>query len=80
MAADAGCLADLEAGRTGRSTRLPLQLGQIPKRTLSQHCAQNVHSKLHMRASHESGASGVLQCSQVGRSSSMATPEDWIQA
>ena len=33
--------------------------------------AQKVHSKLQMRASVDSGGSGRLQCSQVGRSSSM---------
>ena len=36
--------------------------------------AQNVHSKLQIRASGESGGSGVLQCSQVGRSASMSVP------
>jgi hypothetical protein len=41
-------------------------------RMLSTQVRQNVHSKEQIMASVESGGSVVLQCSQVGRSSSMA--------
>jgi len=59
------------AGRIGRGTKPPPQFGQVPSSTPSTQEAQKVHSKLQIRASTESGGSGRLQCSQVGRSSSM---------
>ena len=59
------------AGRTGRGTKPPPQFGQVPSSTPSAQRAQKVHSKLQIRASAESGGSDRLQCSQVGRSSSM---------
>src|SRR5262245_27880181 len=55
----------------GRGTKSPPQFGQTSPSTPSTHAAQNVHSKLQMRASLDSGGSGLLQCSQVGLSSSM---------
>jgi hypothetical protein len=58
-------------GRIGLGTKPPPQFGQTLPRILSTHAAQNVHSYVQMRASSESGGSGLLQCSQVGLSSSM---------
>jgi hypothetical protein len=58
-------------GRIGRGTKPPPQLGQTSCSTVSTHCVQNVHSYEQIRASSESGGSGLLQFSQVGRSSSM---------
>lgn len=57
-------------GRTGRGTKPPPQLGQTFPSKPSTQVAQNVHSKLQIRASSEAGGKGLLQCSQVGRSSS----------
>jgi hypothetical protein len=59
-------------GLIGRWTNPPPQLGQTFPRTRSTQLAQNVHSYEQMRASSDSGGNGVLQCSQVGRSSSIA--------
>lgn len=59
-------------GRIGRGTKPPPQLGQTLPRSSSTHVAQNVHSKLQMRASSDAGGRGLLQCSQEGRSSSTA--------
>src|SRR5690242_6669607 len=59
------------AGRTGRGTKPPPQLGQTPSSTCSTQSWQKVHSNEQMRASVEDGGSGLLQCSQVGRNSSM---------
>ncbi len=58
-------------GRTGRGAKPPPQLGHTSCSTESAHAAQNVHSKLQMRASVACGGRGRLQCSQPGRSSSM---------
>ena len=58
-------------GLMGLGTNPPPQLGQTFWRTCSTQAAQNVHSYVQMRASSESGGKGVLQCSQVGRSSSI---------
>lgn len=63
----------LVVGRIGRGTKLPPQLGQTLPSSVSTHVEQNVHSKLQMRASGDAGGSGLLQCSQVGRSSSTMT-------
>src|SRR5262245_1637664 len=54
----------------GRGANPPPQFGQTFPRTSSTHVAQNVHSKLQMRASSELGGSVLLQCSQVGRKAS----------
>lgn len=62
------------AGRTGLGTKPPPQLGQTLKSNVSTQVAQNVHSKLQMRASAEAGGSAFAQCSHVGRSSSMSGP------
>jgi hypothetical protein len=41
---EAGCLASLAAGRIGRRTSSPPQLGQTPLRRFSAQSAQKVHS------------------------------------
>jgi len=61
----------LRVGRTGRAAKPPPQLGQTLRNTVSTHLAQNVHSKLQIRASAESGGSAAAQCSQTGRICSM---------
>src|SRR5262245_15609545 len=52
---DAGCLASFSAGRTGRRTSSPPQLGQRPPNTPSAHPRQKVHSKEQILASAASG-------------------------
>ena len=58
------------AGRMGRGEKPPPQLGQTLLNTLSTQALQNVHSNVQIMASVAFGASGALQFSQVGRSSS----------
>ena len=69
--ADGGLLANLSAGRRGRLTSSPPQLGQIPSNLLSAHAAQNVHSNEQIFASFASGGRSLSQHSQPGLSSSM---------
>src|SRR5690606_3043939 len=69
---DGGYLRSRAAGRTGRSTRLPPQFGQTPFKTSSAQAAQNVHSKVQMRAI-ASGGKSLSQHSQFGLSSSIKT-------
>jgi uncharacterized protein YrrD len=69
---EGGLLANLAAGRTGRRTNSPLQLGQMPFNLVSAQSAQNVHSNEQMRAFRAAGGKSVLQHSQLGRSWSMA--------
>jgi hypothetical protein len=64
---DAGNFASLSAGRLGRTTRSPPQLGQRFARR-SAHERQNVHSNVQMNASLESAGSSRSQHSQPGRS------------
>jgi hypothetical protein len=59
----------------GRALKLPPQLGHIPFNTSRAHSIQNVHSKVQMTASGDSGGSAFPQHSQKGRSSSMARTE-----
>ena len=59
------------AGRIGRAQKPPPQLGQTLCNTVSTQWAQKVHSKLQIRASSDAGGRAVLQCSQLGRSSSI---------
>jgi hypothetical protein len=73
---DAGYMANMGAGRLGRATNSPPQFGHNPFNALSAQLAQKVHSNEQMRASLESGASGLSQHSQVGRSCSMLSPQD----
>jgi hypothetical protein len=60
----------LAAGRIGRRTSSPPQLAQMKPSFLSAHSTQNVHSKVQMYASRESGGKSRSQHSQLGRSSS----------
>jgi len=59
----------------GRALKLPPQLGHIPFNTSRAQSMQNVHSKVQMTASGDSGGSAFPQHSQKGRSSSMARTE-----
>ncbi len=59
------------AGRIGRGTNPPPQFGQTLPSPSSTQGAQKVHSNEQIRASRELGGSGLLQCSQLGLSSSM---------
>jgi hypothetical protein len=65
---DAGLFTSLAAGRTGRRTSSPPQLGQWPCRWVSAQSAQKVHSNEQMRASCAAGGRSRLQHSQLGRS------------
>jgi hypothetical protein len=62
------------AGRTGRGTNPPPQFGQTLPSSVSTQFAQNVHSNVQILACVESGGNALLQCSQVGRSSSTIDP------
>ena len=68
----AGNCASFAAGRMGRRTSSPPQLGQRPARTPSAQPAQKVHSNEQIRAARLSGGRSAAQHSQQGRSSSMA--------
>lgn len=48
---DAGYFAISRAGRIGRATKFPPQLGQTPFSVPSAQAAQKVHSKVQIRAS-----------------------------
>lgn len=54
----------------GRGSKLPPQLGQVLFIAATQG-AQNVHSKVQMRASGDVGGRSLSQRSQLGLSSSM---------
>ena len=69
---DAGYVSSFTAGRIGRGTKPPPQLGQTPANRVSTQSAQNVHSKEQMRASSLSGGRSRSQHSQLGRSWSMS--------
>jgi hypothetical protein len=58
-------------GRIGRGENPPPQFGHTFSKIFSTHSRQNVHSKLQIIASTESGGNGWLQFSHVGLSSSM---------
>lgn len=68
---EAGYFSSLLAGRSGRDTNSPPQFGQIPPSTVSTQVAQNVHSKVQILASNDSGGKSLLQHSQFGRNSSI---------
>jgi hypothetical protein len=61
-------------GLIGLGTKPPPQFGQTFFNMVSTHVAQKVHSYEQMRASSESGGNALLQCSQVGLSSSIPIP------
>ncbi len=70
---EAGNFSNLIAGRRGRRTNSPPQLGQTPLRIVSAQDTQNVHSNEHISASIDSGGRSTLQHSQLGFSSSILT-------
>jgi hypothetical protein len=70
---DAGDFSSLLAGRTGRLTSSPAQLGQIPCSLCSLQSWQNVHSKEHIMASSEDTGKSLSQHSQLGRNSNIAS-------
>jgi hypothetical protein len=68
---EAGQRASAAAGRIGRETSSPAQLGQSPSNRFLAQVTQKVHSKLHILASAEAGVKSTSQHSQLGRSWSM---------
>jgi hypothetical protein len=68
---EAGDVASAAAGRIGRGTRLPPQLGQRCANRASTQSRQNVHSKEQIIASAASGGRSFPHRSQFGLSSSM---------
>lgn len=68
---DAGYFTNLLAGRCGRDTKSPPQLGQMPPSFESTHLAQNVHSTVQIITSVDCGGKSLLQHSQFGRNSSI---------
>lgn len=74
---DAGNLANFEAGRLGRASSSPPQLGHWSASVLAAHDTQKVHSNEQMRASVDSGGKSLLQHSQLGRSSSIRGSSQW---
>jgi hypothetical protein len=63
---DAGYFASIAGGRIGRLAKLPWQLGQTPPNTVAAQSAQNVHSKVQIRAAGLSGGRSRSQHSQFG--------------
>lgn len=70
---EAGFFCKRDCGRIGRDSKLPSQFGQTPWYTSSTQRRQNVHSKVQIIASGDSGGRSQSQFSQLGRSSSIAT-------
>jgi len=68
---EAGNFFSTPTGRIGRSTKLPPQFGHTLFNISLAHWAQNVHSKVQIRASGLSGGKSTSQHSQLGRSSSI---------
>jgi len=71
---DAGYFFIKSAGRTGRGTKLPPQLGQTPFSFSVTQFWQKVHSKEQIIASLDSGGKSLSQHSQFGLISSIFTP------
>ena len=69
---DAGYFSKWCAGRMGRCTKLPPQLGQVLSKCASAQLAQNVHSNVQMRTSVALGGRSLSQHSQLGFRASMA--------
>jgi len=63
---EAGYCPSSDAGRMGRGEKLPPQLGQRSAKTPEAHDRQNVHSKVQITASLDSGGKSVSQHSQLG--------------
>jgi hypothetical protein len=70
---DGGLFASEAAGRIGRGTKFPPQLGQTPCSLLSTQSLQNVHSNVHIMASGADGGRFLSQHSQLGRNSSIGS-------
>lgn len=68
---DAGYFFSIACERIGRATRLPLQFGHWKFKTDVAQEKQNVHSKVQINASEDSGGKFLLQHSQFGLNSSM---------
>ena len=58
---DAGYFSSKCAGRIGRGEKLPPQFGHVLFNLVSTQSLQNVHSKVQMSASVESGGKSVSQ-------------------
>lgn len=70
---EGGLLASLSAGRRGRDTSSPPQLGHMKLSLDDAHAWQNVHSNEQIKASVESAGKSVSQHSQLGLSSSIVS-------
>lgn len=68
---EGGLAASFDAGRRGRATSSPPQLGHLPANTSVAHDAQKVHSKEQMYAPLDPGGKSRSQHSQFGLSSSI---------
>src|SRR5258708_6314809 len=73
LCVEGGNFASFEAGRTGRSEKLPPQFGQRPPSFPFTQSRQNVHSNVQIMASVAAGGRSLSQHSQLGRSSSMTS-------
>jgi hypothetical protein len=71
---EGGNFTSFAAGRIGRRTNSPPQLGHRPLRMLSAQLRQNVHSNEQIVASAESGGRSRSQHSQLGLSESIVIP------
>lgn len=65
---EGGFFASFSAGRRGRVSNSPPQLGHVPRSTPDAQGSQNVHSNEQIRARVESGGKSTLQHSQPGLS------------
>jgi hypothetical protein len=76
-----GYFASIAGGRIGRLTKLPWQFGHTPAKTVAAQPAQNVHSKVQIRASGLSGGRSRSQHSQFGFSFIMAVAfsSNWLE-
>jgi hypothetical protein len=68
---DAGLFFKAAIGLIGRLTKLPPQLGHWLFKTPSTQLVQNVHSKVQIFASVDSGGKSLLQHSQFGLNSNI---------
>src|SRR3954467_5442064 len=68
---ETGYSASFASGRVGRGVRSPPQLGQTPPNRFSTQSAQNVHSKVQIRAAGSPFGRSRSQHSQLGRIASI---------
>ena len=68
----------LICGLTGLGVKPPPQFGQTLNKISSTQSRQKVHSKVQIMASVDSGGSDLLQCSQVGLSSSISIHDSFF--